>query len=87
MSIESQVIDIIKSVASKNPKFDRARIDESTEVRRDAKLEDDLGLDSLDTTTILIELEEEFGIDMTNIKANKTLTVNDLIEHVRKGIE
>jgi acyl carrier protein len=44
----------------------------------------DLGIDSLDTFTLLFELESKFGISISDDEARKIRTVNDIVEGVRK---
>ena len=52
----------------------------------DSDLTDDLGLDSLDTTDIIMHIEEEFGISILDIDAEKIHTVGQLTEYVYKKI-
>ena len=52
----------------------------------DSNLNDDLGLDSLDTTDIIMHIEKEFGISIPDIDAEKIHTVGQLVEYVYKKI-
>jgi acyl carrier protein len=47
-----------------------------------ASLMDDLGADSLDCVEVLIAIEEEFDIEITEEDAEKWFTVDDIIEYV-----
>ena len=51
-----------------------------------AKLEDeirnDLGADSLDFVELILAVEENWGIEISDSAADKMVTVNDLVEHL-----
>lgn len=66
----------------------RARIADTLEVDADkvvdtASFTDDLGADSLDTICVVMELEEEFKIEIPDDEADTCLTVGDAIKLVR----
>ena len=44
----------------------------------------ELGIDSLDTFTLLFELESKFNISIPDDEARNIRTVNDIVEGVRK---
>jgi acyl carrier protein len=44
----------------------------------------DLGFDSLDTFTLLFELESKFNISIPDDEARNIRTVNDIVEGIRK---
>lgn len=44
----------------------------------------ELGIDSLDTFTLLFELESKFSISIPDDEARNIRTVNDIVEGVRK---
>ena len=52
----------------------------------DSNLNDDLGLDSLDTTDIIMHIEKEFGISISDMDAEKIHTIGQLVEYVYKKI-
>lgn len=52
----------------------------------DSNLNDDLGLDSLDTTDIIMHIEKEFGISIPDMDAEKIHTIGQLVEYVYKKI-
>ena len=52
----------------------------------DSDLNDDLGLDSLDTTDIIMHIEKEFGISISDMDAEKIHTIGQLVEYVYKKI-
>jgi acyl carrier protein len=43
---------------------------------------DDVGLDSLDTIELIMSLEEEFGIVITDDAAEDIVTVGDAVKHI-----
>jgi len=54
----------------------------------DAKIEsnfvDDLGMDSLDTIELVMDLETEFGIDIPDDDSEKMITVKDVVDYIEK---
>jgi acyl carrier protein len=46
----------------------------------------DLGADSLDTVELVMELEEEFDINIPDDVAEKIQTVGQAIEHIEKAV-
>ena len=57
------------------------------EISNDASFVDDLGADSLDTVELVMALEEEFGIEISNEDAEKITTVQDAIDYIREKLE
>lgn len=67
---------------------DKLGVSES-EVRPEAKLEDDFVADSLDAVVIVMELEREFGISISDeeldgVTSCKVSDVYDLVERLQK---
>lgn len=60
-------------------------IDES-EVVAGALLTDDLGVDSLDSTELLMALEDEFSIEIPEEDAEKLKTVRDITHYIEKKV-
>jgi len=56
------------------------------EITDDASFVDDLGADSLDTVEMIMELEDEFGIEIPDEEAEKLVTVGDAIEYIKKKV-
>ncbi|CVI61308.1 Acyl carrier protein (ACP) (modular protein) [Agrobacterium deltaense NCPPB 1641] len=50
----------------------------------EASFADDLGADSLETVQIVMEIEEEFGVEIPDSAASTILTVGDAIRFVEK---
>jgi acyl carrier protein len=76
-NIEQKVIDII----AEKLKVDRDEITPEKSFTRD------LGADSLDTVELVMEFEENFGIDeIPEDEAEKIKTVGDAIEYLKKKV-
>jgi acyl carrier protein len=58
-------------------------VDES-QVTRNASFEEDLNADSLDVVELIMQLEEDFGIQIPEEDAEKIRTVGDAEEYVRE---
>jgi acyl carrier protein len=54
-----------------------------TEVTPEAKFVDDLGADSLDLVELVMALEEEYNMEISDEDAEKILTVGDAIEYIQ----
>ena len=50
----------------------------------EARFKEDLGADSLDTVTLLMALEEEFGGSISDEEASGLSTVSDVVEYVSR---
>ncbi|MFZ0637888.1 MAG: acyl carrier protein [Candidatus Acidiferrales bacterium] len=55
-------------------------------IKLDSTLQD-LAIDSLDTFTLLFELESKFNISISDDEARSIRTVNDIVEGVRKVLD
>jgi acyl carrier protein len=53
------------------------------EVTPEAKFVDDLGADSLDLVELVMALEEEYNMEISDEDAEKILTVGDAIEYIQ----
>ncbi|HED04982.1 MAG TPA: acyl carrier protein [Candidatus Fraserbacteria bacterium] len=54
------------------------------EITEEASFVDDLGADSLDTVEMIMEIEDEFGIEIPDEDAEKMSTVGAAIEYVKQ---
>jgi acyl carrier protein len=52
------------------------------EVLEEASFVDDLGADSLDLVELIMSMEEEFDIDISDEDAEKLVTVKDAIDYI-----
>ena len=72
--IESRVKEII---------VEQLKIDDAASVTNEASFIDDLGADSLDTGQLIMELENEFGVDIPDEESTKIKTVQDAIDFIK----
>ncbi len=70
------VLDKVKEVI-----VDKLGVEES-KITMEASFIDDLGADSLDTVELIMDLEEEFGIEIPDEDAEKLTTVGSVIDYV-----
>tara|TARA_B100000941_G_C28047673_1_gene322867 strand:+ start:150 stop:383 length:234 start_codon:yes stop_codon:yes gene_type:complete len=64
--------------------IDKLGVEESAIVK-EAHFVDDLGADSLDTVELIMEFEEEFGIEIPDEDAEKITTVSSALEYIEKA--
>lgn len=74
MSIEDKVKKIIAEKLSVD----------LNEVVPEASFVDDLGADSLDLVELIMSMEEEFDVEISDEDAEKLQTVKDALEYVKK---
>lgn len=55
------------------------------QVTTEASFMDDLGADSLDTVELVMALEEEFDIEISDEDAEKIQTVQDAIDYISEN--
>lgn len=73
MTVEQKVISIIA---------DQLSVDEAA-VKPEASFINDLGADSLDTVELIMALEEEFGVEISDEEAEKIQTVQAAIDYIK----
>ena len=56
------------------------------EITMDTTFVDDLGADSLDVFQIIMGIEEEFDIEISNEDAEKIVAVGDAIEQIKNAV-
>jgi acyl carrier protein len=71
-----EVLGKIQEIAA-----DRLGVDEG-EVTPDASFREDLEADSLDLVELIMELEEQFGMEIPDEEAEKITTVDEAVEYV-----
>ena len=76
MSVE----DKIKKIISEKLSVDME------EVVPEASFVDDLGADSLDQVELIMAMEEEFDVSISDEDAEKIATVQDAINYVKKAL-
>lgn len=55
------------------------------EITRESELIDDLGADSLDMVEIIMAVEEDFGMEITDDEAENLTTFGALVDYVTKA--
>lgn len=76
-----EILEKLKEIfAMINPNADLNIIDENS------KLKEDLAMTSLSMVYIVVALENEFDIDMSEVSFNSFVTVNDVINYIHENI-
>jgi acyl carrier protein len=73
-SVQERVIDIVAEQLGVS----------KDQITRETSFVNDLGADSLDTVELVMELEEEFDINIPDDAAEKIQTVGQAIEYIEK---
>lgn len=71
-SIETKIIQIIAEQLSLR----------EDDIKADARFVEDLGADSLDIVELIMEMEEEFDIEIPDDDVEKMFAVQDVIDYV-----
>ena len=71
-SVDRRVIDLI---------VEQLGVSEE-EVTMEASFIDDLGADSLDLVELIMAMEEEFSLEISDEDAEKILTVQDVVNYI-----
>ena len=58
---------------------------EEDKVVNEASFVDDLGADSLDTVELIMQLEEEFGLEIPDESAEKMTTVQAAVDYIEEN--
>jgi acyl carrier protein len=61
---------------------DRLDVDEA-DVKLEASFKEDLEADSLDVVELVMELEDEFDLEISDEDAEKILSVGDVVEYIK----
>ena len=56
---------------------------DAEEVKAEASFVDDLGADSLDVVELVMALEEEFGLEISDEDAEKLASVKQAVEYIQ----
>ncbi|MGB0658316.1 MAG: acyl carrier protein [Gammaproteobacteria bacterium] len=75
MSVEERVIGIVAEQLSIG----------ADEIKNESSFIDDLGADSLDTVELVMALEEEFDIEISDDEAENISTVQSAIDYINKN--
>ena len=58
---------------------------EEDKIESNSSFVDDLGADSLDTVELIMQLEEEFGIEIPDESAEKMTTVQQAVDYIEEN--
>ncbi|PWK12768.1 acyl carrier protein [Tumebacillus permanentifrigoris] len=72
-------VEILEKV--KNIVVDRLGV-EANDVTLEASFKEDLGADSLDVVELVMELEDEFDMEISDEDAEKINTVGDVVNYI-----
>jgi acyl carrier protein len=72
----SDVLDRVKKIV-----IDRLGAEES-KVSLEASFKEDLGADSLDVVELVMELEDEFDLEISDEDAEKITTVGEVVKYI-----
>ena len=51
----------------------------------DSNLIDDLGADSIDAVEVIMAIEDEFGVEITDDDMNSIKTIGDIVNYIEKN--
>ncbi len=57
---------------------------DADEVTMEASFMDDLGADSLDVVELIMDLQDEFNLEIPDEEAEKIHTVGDVVEYIKE---
>ena len=76
-----------KEIAERVKKIILEKLDvEKDDINEDAAFIDDLGADSLDTVEMIMELEDEFDLEIPDEVAEELTTVGEAIKFIQKHV-
>lgn len=78
---ERTMADVLERV--KKIIVDRLGVEEA-DVTLEASFKDDLGADSLDVVELVMELEDEFDMEISDEDAEKITTVGDAVNYIKE---
>ncbi|HET7521989.1 MAG TPA: acyl carrier protein [Bacillales bacterium] len=73
-----------EDILSRVQKIVAERLDvEEDKIKPEASFKDDLEADSLDVVELVMELEDEFDMEISDEDAEKIATVGDVIDYIK----
>jgi acyl carrier protein len=77
---QEEILEKVKRIV-----IDRLGVEED-EVTLEASFKDDLGADSLDVVELVMELEDEFDMEISDEDAEKITTVGEVVEYIKSHV-
>lgn len=77
---EQEIFEKVRAVI-----VDKLSVEED-KVTLEARFIEDLGADSLDTVELIMGLEDEFGLEISDEEAEKIRTVKDAVEYIKSKL-
>jgi acyl carrier protein len=74
--MSTEILDRVKNII-----VDRLGVEEG-EIKLEASFKEDLGADSLDVVELVMELEDEFDMEISDEDAEKIVTVGDVVNYI-----
>jgi len=74
--MSAEIFDRVKNII-----VDRLGVEEG-EVKLESSFKEDLGADSLDVVELVMELEDEFDMEISDEDAEKINTVGDVVTYI-----
>jgi acyl carrier protein len=76
-SVAEDIFERVKKIVA-----ERLDVDEA-DVKLESSFKEDLEADSLDVVELVMELEDEFDLEISDEDAEKILTVGDVVEYIK----
>ncbi len=81
MASKNDIVSKVKEITG-----EQLGVDES-QITPEANFVDDLGADSLDTVELVMALEEEFDLEISDEEAEKLTTVNKVVAYIEDCLD
>lgn len=74
--MSAEIFDRVKNII-----VDRLGVEEA-DIKLESSFKEDLGADSLDVVELVMELEDEFDMEISDEDAEKITTVGDVVNYI-----
>jgi acyl carrier protein len=81
MTSRSEIIDVTKSVLSQMTR------EEAEDIELPDRLNEDLGLDSMDAVDLVVDLKMELGVKFGSDDVEAVQTVSDIVERIQDKLD